>query len=152
MPGIYRMCRPVVQEEYRSAGFSPEKSEIGTKTLSVPTESHETAMKTQGDNLTKFSNPNNTQVRKCELSRSTQDALLRLAANPQDACALVTVYDEYGDDLKASATRWFGRGPEVRNKAIKSILAAIARLAKTYDPQSMDAAEWVRRCADSEAI
>jgi len=112
MPGIYRMCRPVVQEEYRSAGFSPEKSEIGTKTLSVPTESHETAMKTQGDNLTKFSNPNNTQVRKCELSRSTQDALLRLAANPQDACALVTVYDEYGDDLKASATRWFGRGRE----------------------------------------
>jgi len=79
------------------------------------------------------------------------DALLRLATNPQDACALVAVYDAHLNDLKASAFRWFGRDAEVRDKAINSILAAIARLAKTYDPQSMDAAEWVRRCADSEA-
>ncbi len=147
----YRICRPVVQEEYRNAGFSPEKSQIGTKTPSVPTESHETAMKTQVDDLRKFSNPNNTQVRKRELSRSTQDALLRLAANPQDACALVTVYDSCGTRVKASAIRWFGRDNEVRKRAVNSILAAIGRQAGTYDPQSMDAAEWGRRCADAEA-
>ena len=91
------------------------------------------------------------QIQKSERSRATREALLRLAANSRDACALVTVYDEYGDDLKASAAHWFERGPEVRNKAINSILAAIARQAKTFDPQSMEAAEWVRRCADSEA-
>lgn len=79
------------------------------------------------------------------------DALLRLATNPQDACALVAVYDSYSNDLKASAVRWFGRDAEVRDKAINSILVAIARQAGAYDPQSMDAAEWVRQCADAEA-
>jgi len=108
-------------------------------------------MKTQVDDLRKFSNPKNTQVRKRELSRWTQEALLRLAANPQDACALVTVYDSYGTDLKASAIRWFGRDAEVRNRAINSILAAIGRQAGSYDPQSMNASEWVSRMADAEA-
>jgi len=74
-----------------------------------------------------------------------------LAANSQDACALVTVYDSCRTDLKASAIRWFGRDTEVRNRATNSILAAIGRQAGSYDPQSMDAADWVRRCADSEA-
>ena len=141
----------MVQEEYRNAGFSPEQSQIGTKTSSVPTESHETAMKTQVDDLRKFSNPSNTRVRKCELSRSTQDALLRLATNPQDACALVTVYDSCRTDLKASAIRWFGRDNEFRKRAVNSILAAIGRQAGSYDPQSMDAAEWVSQVADAEA-
>ncbi len=79
------------------------------------------------------------------------DALLRLATNPQDACALVAVYESYGNDVKASAVRWFGRDAEVRAKAINSILAAIGRQAGSYDPQSMNAAEWVSRVADAEA-
>jgi len=79
------------------------------------------------------------------------DALLRLATNPQDACALVAVYDSYSNDLKASAVRWFGRDAEVRDKAINSILVAIGRQAGTYDPQSMNASEWVSRLADAEA-
>ena len=79
------------------------------------------------------------------------DALLRLATNPQDACALVAVYDSYGNDLKAAAIRWFGRDAEVRDKAINSILAAIGRQAQSYDPQSVSASEWIRRMADAEA-
>lgn len=79
------------------------------------------------------------------------DALLRLATNPQDACALVAVYDECGHELKASAVRWFGKDTQVRNKAVNSILAAMARQAGSYDPQSVDAVEWVRQCADAEA-
>ena len=86
-----------------------------------------------------------------ERSAGAQEALLRLATNPQDACALVAVYDVYGSQLKASAVRWFGKDPEVRNKAVNSILAAIGRQASTYDPQSIDAAEWVHQCADAEA-
>jgi len=108
-------------------------------------------MKTQVDELRKFSNPKNTQVRKREVSRWTQEALLRLAANPQDACALVTVYESCGTDVKASAARWFGRDNEVRNRAVNSILAAIGRQAGSYDPQSLGAAEWVSRVADAEA-
>lgn len=84
-------------------------------------------------------------------SQPAHDALLRLATNPRDACALVAVYDEYGDVLKASAARWFGKDPEVRSKAVNSILVALARQAGSYDPQSMDAAQWVSRVADAEA-
>lgn len=86
-----------------------------------------------------------------ERSGAARDALLRLAANSRDACALVTVYDKHGDELKASAVRWFGKDPEVRNKAVNSILVAIARQAGNYDPQSMHAAEWIRECANEEA-
>src|SRR5260370_22063596 len=108
-------------------------------------------MKTQVDDLRKFSNLKNTQVRKRELSRWTQEALLRLAANPQDACALVTVYDSCGTDVKASAIRWFGRDNEVRNRAVNSILAAIGRQAGSYDPQSLGAPEWFSRGAHADA-
>ncbi len=79
------------------------------------------------------------------------DALLRLATNPQDACALVAVYDVSGNQLKASAVRWFGRDAELRSRAVLSILVAIGRQAETYDPHSMRAAEWVSRVADAEA-
>ena len=105
-------------------------------------------MKTLARNFT-FRKNNQAQHSVC--SRSTREALLRLAANSRDACALVAVYDEYGDHLKASAVRWFGRNPEVRNKAINSILAAIGRQAGSYDPESMNASEWVRRVVDTEA-
>lgn len=83
-------------------------------------------------------------------SRATQDALLRLAANPQDACALVTVYDSYSTNLRSSAIRWFRRDSEVR-RVINSILVAIGRQAGSYDPHSMNASEWVSRVADAEA-
>ncbi|SRR5260370_15739398 len=93
----------------------------------------------------------NDRVHQIERSRAAREALLRLAANSQDACALVTVYDSYGTDLKASAVRWFGRDAELRDKAINSILAAIGRQAGSYDPQSMNGSEWVSRVADAEA-
>ena len=105
-------------------------------------------MKTHSRN---FAHRKNDKVQQSERSRATREALLHLAANSRDACALITVYDEYGDDLKASAVRWFGRDPEIRNRAINSILVAIGRQAGAYDPQSMNASEWVSRMADAEA-
>jgi len=104
-------------------------------------------MKTQRDDL----RPKNTQVHQCELPLAARDALVRLATNPQDAYALIAVYDVSGNQLKASAVRWFGRNSELRRRAVLSILAAVGRQARTYDPQSMNAAEWVRRVADAEA-
>src|SRR5258708_39173382 len=79
------------------------------------------------------------------------DALLRLAKNPRDACALIAVYDLCGNHLRASTVRWFGQEAELRSRAVLSILVAIGRQAGTYDPQSMHAAEWVSRVADAEA-
>ncbi len=88
-----------------------------------------------------------------QLARSgaVQDALLRLATNSNDACALVAVYERCSDQLRAMAIRRFGKDAEVRAKAINSLLAAISRHAPTYDPQSADATEWIHRCADAEA-
>ncbi len=90
-------------------------------------------------------------VRQAGLSLATQDALRRLAANPQDACALVAVYDASGNHLKASAVRWFGRDVELQSRAVLNILVAIARQAGSYEPESMNASEWVSRLADAEA-
>ena len=84
-------------------------------------------------------------------SQFAHDALLRLATNPQDACALVAVYDAFGNHLKASAVRWFGRNIELRNRAVLSILVAVGRNACTYDLRSMQPADWVCRCAEVEA-
>lgn len=100
---------------------------------------------------TNYTYRRNRRVQQIERSRATQDALLRLAANPRDACALVAVYDASGNHLKASAVRWFGRDVELQSRAVLNILVAIARQAGTYDPQSTDAAGWVRNCADTEA-
>ena len=83
--------------------------------------------------------------------RGMRDALVRLAKNPQDAWALIAVYDVFGNHLKASAVRWFGRDAELRRRVVLSILVTIGRNAGTYDARSMDAAEWVRHCAEAEA-
>jgi hypothetical protein len=107
---------------------------------------------------TRICDSNRCEANKCGVSvhrlgrsRSLQDALVRLTTNPRDACALVAVYDAFGNHLKASAVRWFGRNIELRNRAVLSILVAIGRQAGSYDPQSMNASEWVSRTADAEA-
>jgi len=82
---------------------------------------------------------------------SSEQAILLLARDPRDACALVSIYENHHRKLRESATRWFGRDSELRNKAINSILAAIGRQARSYDPQSMNVSEWVSRVADAEA-
>ncbi len=82
---------------------------------------------------------------------TSEQAILLLARDPRDACALVSIYENHHRKLREFATRWFGKDSELRNKAINSILAAIGRQAGSYDPQSMNASEWVSRMADAEA-
>ena len=105
-------------------------------------------MKTHVEN---FPHPKSNQVGEIDRSRAAREALLRLAVNSQDPCALVAIYDAYDYDLKASAVRWFGRDSEAHARAINSILVAIGQQAPTYDPQSMDVAEWIHQCVDAEA-
>jgi hypothetical protein len=64
---------------------------------------------------------------------------------------LVAVYDASAKQLKESAVRWFGWDVELQSRAVLNILVAIARRAGSYEPESMNASEWVRRLADSEA-
>jgi len=84
-------------------------------------------------------------------SLTTEEALFLLAIEPKDAGALVTIYDNQSRRLRRTATRLFGRDPEVAARVVNSILVAIGREAATYDPQTMSAGEWVRQCAAAEA-
>ena len=85
------------------------------------------------------------------LLRTDQEHLRRLAADPRDAEALISLYEDHEVEIRAAAGRWFGRDREVCEQAIHNILVGIGRNVRTYDPQSMDAIEWVRQCADAEA-
>ena len=48
------------------------------------------------------------------------------------------------------AIRWFEKNRNPCKQAIHNILVVIGRNAGTYDPQAMNATEWVRRSADGE--
>ncbi len=85
------------------------------------------------------------------LPGTDQEHLRRLAADPRDAEALISLYEDHEVEIRAAAGRWFGRDREVCEQAIHNILVGIGRNVRTYDPQSMDAVEWVRQCADAEA-
>ncbi len=85
------------------------------------------------------------------LPGTDQEHLRRLAADPRDAEALISLYEDHEVEIRAAAGRWFGRNRDVCEQAIHNILVAIGRNVRTYDPQSMDAIEWVRQCADAEA-
>jgi hypothetical protein len=80
-----------------------------------------------------------------------QELLRRLLADPRDAEALMSLYEDHEVEIRAAAGRWFGGNRELCKQCIHNILVAIGRNAGTYDPQSTDAAEWVRNGADTEA-
>ena len=77
--------------------------------------------------------------------------LSRLATDPRDAEALICVYEHYEMEIREAAISWFGYKRGLYEQAVNNILVAIGRQAGSYDPKSMDAAQWVRNCADTEA-
>src|SRR6266853_1251503 len=80
-----------------------------------------------------------------------RQGLRRLAMDPKNANALMALYESHEFEIRAAAIRWFGNNRDIYQQAIHNILVAIGRNVRTYDPESMDAAEWVRHCADAEA-
>ncbi len=85
------------------------------------------------------------------LPATDQELLRRLADDSRDAEALVTLYEIHRKQIRKTAIRWFGRDPEICNRAVNSILVSIGRRARTFDPRSEDALEWIGRSADAEA-
>ena len=77
--------------------------------------------------------------------------LRRLAMDPKNANALMALYENHEFEIRAAAIRWFGNNRDIYEQAIHNILVAIGRNVRTYDPESMDSAEWVRQRADAEA-
>jgi len=77
--------------------------------------------------------------------------LRRLAIDPKNANALMALYEDHEVEIRAAAIRWFGNNRDLCEQSIHNILVAIGRNAGSYDARSIDAAEWVRQCADAEA-
>ena len=80
-----------------------------------------------------------------------RQGLRRLAMDPKNANALMALYESHECEIRAAAIRWFGNNRDIYEQAIHNILVAIGRNVRTYDPESMDSAEWVRQRADAEA-
>src|SRR6266478_613744 len=80
-----------------------------------------------------------------------RQGLGRLAMDPKNANALMALYENHEFEIRAAAIRWFDNNRDICEQAIHNILVAIGRNVRSYDPESMDATEWVRRCADAEA-
>ena|SRR5229473_1368307 len=80
-----------------------------------------------------------------------KQGLTRLAMDPKNANALMALYENHEFEIRAAAIRWFGNNRDMYEQAVHNILVAIGRNVRTYNPESMDAAEWVRHCADVEA-
>jgi len=79
-----------------------------------------------------------------------KDALGRLKVNPRDAVAVMQFYETCGRELQEVAARYLGKN-KLGKKAVLNLLAAVVSRARSYDPQSMNASEWVIRVAEVEA-
>jgi len=79
-----------------------------------------------------------------------KDALGRLRANPADAVAVMALYEACDRELQEVAVRYFGKN-QLGKKAVLNLLVAVVSRAWSYDPQSMNASEWVSGVAGAEA-
>ena len=79
-----------------------------------------------------------------------EEILRRLAKDPADGESLIALYEGYKRDLEEASFRYFGKN-EISKKVVNTVLAFLCRAARGYDPQTIDARQWVRHCADAEA-
>jgi len=95
-------------------------------------------------NQRRFSSAENKKIVRAK------DALGRLKVNPGDAVAVMEFYETCGRELQDVAFRYFAKN-QLGKKAVLNLLVAVVSRAWSYDPQSMNASEWVSRVADAEA-
>lgn len=79
-------------------------------------------------------------------SRKTYEALLRLAEDREDAAALIVVFEENREPIKAAVARWLGNESKYEGAA-KDVLLKIAMEARHFNPQIDDAKKFVCECA-----
>jgi hypothetical protein len=63
----------------------------------------------------------------------THDALLYLARNPDDYDAMLTVYQENREAIRAAFRRWIG-GRNYRNFVEVGLMVHVCRMASLFDP------------------
>lgn len=78
-------------------------------------------------------------------------ALARLAMEPSDACGLIVLYQKHRVDLRDAVIQYMRVDPRIYRRAIINVLLGVAKRAHEYDPGAMDASQWIRCAAASEA-
>ena len=79
-------------------------------------------------------------------NRRTYEALLRLAEDGEDAAALIVVFEENREPIKAAVTRWLGNESKYE-EAARDVLLKIRKQARHFNPQIDDASDFVCECA-----
>jgi hypothetical protein len=79
---------------------------------------------------------------------SNREALLRLAADKDDAPALTWLCEHNAEVVHAAMSRYFGAGP-VSEKAQPMVMQRVADHARTYETGD-DADQWLAQCVQSE--
>jgi hypothetical protein len=80
-----------------------------------------------------------------------RDALERLGRDANDARALISIYEQYEREFKQITEQWFGVDREFCDRVVTNILTSVAKKARSYDPGSLGAEEWILLRAIEEA-
>lgn len=80
-----------------------------------------------------------------------RDALERLGRDTNDAWALISIYERYKSEFKEITEQWFGVDREFCGRVVTNILTSVAKKARSYDPGSFGAEEWILLRAIEEA-
>jgi DNA-directed RNA polymerase specialized sigma24 family protein len=82
-------------------------------------------------------------------NRKTYEALLRLAEDREDAAALIVIFEENREPIKAAVRRWLGNESKYE-EAAKDVLLRIGEEAHSFDRQTEDARDFVFEWANLE--
>ncbi len=83
-----------------------------------------------------------TQFAPAAMNSKTHDALLCLARNPDDCDAMIIVYQENRDAIRAAFRRWIG-GRKYRNVLELGMMVQVCKMAYLFDPKKHRAEAWV---------
>lgn len=83
------------------------------------------------------------------LRMTSEEAILRLADDPDDGDALIAIAENNGNALRAEIERYFSGGVTCR-KTLNTLLGRISRHAKYFALGYNDADQWIEHCAELE--
>jgi hypothetical protein len=82
-------------------------------------------------------------------SRRTYEALLCLTQEPEDAPALIAIFEENREAILGAVSFWLG-DPSRYDAAAKDVLLRIGQVARQFDRQTEDASDFVCEWAHLE--
>ena len=89
-----------------------------------------------------------TQFTPAAMNSKTHDALFCLSRNPDDNDAMIIVYEENRDAIRAAFRRWIG-GQKYRNVVELGLMLQVCKTAHLFDRKKHRAEAWVFQQANA---